>query len=76
MVIKLSEVLARALAQAARRVGLAPEDLAVQALNERFLLAERPIMAQDDWERMLLSAASDCGVSLSDAALSSEGLYE
>jgi hypothetical protein len=32
--------------------------------------------SQDEWERRLREAASDCGVSLSDEALSSEGLYD
>jgi predicted DNA-binding antitoxin AbrB/MazE fold protein len=31
---------------------------------------------RDEWERKLLEAATDCGVSLSNEALSSEGLYE
>ncbi|MBC7854702.1 MAG: hypothetical protein IAF94_14815 [Pirellulaceae bacterium] len=31
---------------------------------------------RDEWERLLLSAASDCGVALSSEALSSEGLYD
>ena len=31
---------------------------------------------QDDWERLLLSAASDCGVSLSDLALGRDEMYE
>lgn len=35
-----------------------------------------PVHAQDEWEGRLLSVAKDCGVSLSDSVLSSEGLYE
>jgi hypothetical protein len=31
---------------------------------------------QDEWERRLLELATDCGVSLPNAAVSSEGLYE
>lgn len=34
------------------------------------------IKPQDDWERTLLATGQDCGVTLSDAAVSSEGLYE
>jgi len=30
----------------------------------------------DDWLRRLRSASTDCGVSLSNEALSSEGLYD
>lgn len=35
-----------------------------------------PVQPRDEWERKLLGAATDCGVSLPDAALSSDGLYE
>jgi hypothetical protein len=38
--------------------------------------APRPGSTQDDWERRLLEVATDCGISLSDPAVSSEGLYE
>jgi hypothetical protein len=38
--------------------------------------AKNLLQPRDEWERLLLSAASDCGVSLSNEALSSEGLYE
>jgi hypothetical protein len=31
---------------------------------------------QDEWERRLRALAMDCGVSLSNEALSSEGLYD
>lgn len=34
------------------------------------------LQPRDEWERLLLSAASDCGVALSNEALSSEGLYD
>lgn len=31
---------------------------------------------RDEWERRLLEVPKDCGVSLPDAAVGSEGLYE
>ena len=31
---------------------------------------------QDEWERNLLGLPKDCGLSLPDSAVSSEGLYE
>lgn len=31
---------------------------------------------QDEWERLLRSLPIDCGVALSDEAVSSEGLYD
>jgi hypothetical protein len=72
MVIKLAPELEAALEESARQQGTTPESLAVSVLQQRFL---RPV-AQDEWERKLMSLASDCGASLSNAALSSEGLYE
>jgi hypothetical protein len=59
----------------ARKQGVAPEELALQALRERFLRLALLGPPRDEWERRLRSAAKDCGVSLSDEAVSSEGLY-
>ena len=61
-------------AEAGRR-GVAPELLAVELLR-RYLLPAAPPIPIDEWERRLFAAAVDCGVSVSDTALSSEGLYE
>lgn len=75
MVITLGPDLDAALHEAARQRGVAPEILALDTLRERFL-ADLPIQPRDDWERRLLEAATDCGVSLSHEAVGSEGLYE
>jgi hypothetical protein len=76
MVIALGPELEAVLRELARQRGVAPETLALDALRERFLAAGPPVRPQDEWERRLLGAATDCGVSLPDSALSSEGLYE
>lgn len=76
MVITLSPELEAALSELALRKGVAAEVLALDALRERFLGTAPTIQPKDDWERGLLEAATDCGVSLPDWALSSEGLYE
>ncbi len=76
MVINLPPLLEAALNEQARRRGVAPEMLALDALRERFLLSVTPIEPQDEWERRLFGAALDCGVSVPDSALSSDGLYE
>jgi predicted DNA-binding antitoxin AbrB/MazE fold protein len=34
------------------------------------------ITPRDEWERRLLDMAKDCGVTISDSALSSNALYE
>ncbi len=76
MVITLSPELEAALNQLAHSKGVSAEDLALRALRERFLVRTPAFEPQDEWERLLLSAASDCGVSLSDEALSREEMYD
>lgn len=76
MVITLSPELEAALTERARRQGTAPETLALDALRERFLTPPTALQPQDEWERRLLAAARDCGVSLSDAVLGREAMYD
>jgi hypothetical protein len=76
MVITLSPELEAALKEVARRQRVAPEDLALNTLRERFLVPRTAVTPQDEWERRLLGAATDCGVSLPHSALSSDGLYD
>ena len=76
MVIHLTPELEAVLSDQARRRGVSAENMALDALRERFLRNVVPVEAQDDWERRLFDAALDCGVSVPDSALSSEGLYE
>lgn len=74
MVLSLGPELEAALKQAASIQGVEPEVLALATLRKQFLCTS--LQPRDEWERGLLEAARDCGVSLSDAALSSEGIYE
>ena len=76
MVIKLNPELEVALNESARQQGVAPDALAISVLRERFLRSGASFAPQDEWERMLLGLATDCGVSLPDSALSSGSLYE
>jgi hypothetical protein len=76
MVINLPPPLEAALIEQARQRGVTPEILAVDALRERFLPNVPPVEPRDEWERQLFGAALDCGVSVPDSALSSDGLYE
>jgi hypothetical protein len=75
MVVTLPPQLESALIAQARRRGVAPEELALTVLR-RHLLPVAPPTPADEWERRLFGAAVDCGVTVPDAALSSEGLYE
>lgn len=74
---------------AAERVALARELLAsvtapvadpgaAPALTEAELrrASMTPPIPTDEWERALFAAAIDCGISVPDAALSSDGLYD
>ena len=56
--------------------GVTPETLVVEAVRDRFLPKVPLIQPRDEWERKLFEAAIDCGVSVSNEALSSEGLYD
>ena len=76
MVITPDPELEAALTAAAQKQGIAPDTLALEALRQKFLPRPLPFEPRDEWERTLLSAASDCGVSLSHEAVSSEGLYD
>ena len=76
MVITLGPDLEAVMSDVARKQGVAPEVLAVDALRERFLAQAVLLQPRDEWERGLLDATRDCGVSLPDSALSSEGLYD
>ena len=76
MVITLSPEREAALCEAARRDGTSPEALALEALRQRFQPPAAPIEPRDEWERRLLAIATDCGVSLSNEAVSSEGIYD
>ena len=75
MTITLGPDLEAALKERAAQQGVAPEALALEALHARFLGAALP-EPRDEWERRLLEAATDCGVSLSDESLGRENLYD
>ena len=76
MVVKLTSDLEAAVNELARDRGVTPEDLALEALRAAFLRRRPDVIPNDEWERRLFSAAVDCGVSVPDLALSSDGLYE
>ena len=76
MVVTLGPELEAALKAAASNQGVAPEVLVLNALRERFLRsADVRLQPRDEWEKGLLDAARNCGVSIPDSALTSESLY-
>jgi hypothetical protein len=76
MVITLDPQLEAALNEAASRRGVALEEFVLSTLRERFVSIASLLEPRDEWERGLLQAARDCGVSLPNSALSSDGLYD
>ena len=75
MVITVPPHLESALAALAQQQGVTPETLALDLLCRHLLPAARTVPV-DEWERRLFAAAIDCGVSVPDSALSSDGLYD
>lgn len=76
MTLTLDPQLEAAVNELARRQGVAPEAAVLNVLRSQILQRQRAFAPQDEWERRLIGLAKECGVSLSDAAVSSEGLYE
>ena len=72
MVIKLAPNLEAALNELARQQGISPEKLALNTIRQHLLGHSAHLQPQDEWERRLLGAASDCGVALSHDAVSSD----
>ena len=80
MIVTLPSELERAVVQRARQHGITPEALVLDAIREK--LGPGPsefakiLEPRDEWEMRLLRVGTPCGVSVSDEALSSEGLYD
>lgn len=76
MTITLNPDIAAALTERAKEKGISPEDLIETTLREQLALRIAETEPGDDWEKLIIEIGADCGVSLPDAALSSESLYE
>lgn len=75
--IEINGELEAAIAEAAARAGVSVEELAMKTLTCSFNTTKTlTYMPRDEWERQMFSIISDCGVSLPDSALSSEGYYD
>lgn len=81
----VDDIVVEDLRERAARHGRTPAEEAkailVEALRNKCPAVRAPAAAlqfqpQDEWERRLLGAATDCGVALSHEAVGSEGLYE
>jgi hypothetical protein len=76
MTITLTPELERQVVEKARRNGLVPEELALQALREKFGAPADPELSLEEWERLVHGIARPRGVSLPDEAFSREELYD
>jgi hypothetical protein len=76
MVITPDPQLEAALSAAARERGVAAEELALDALRQKFLPRPLPFEPRDEWERGLLEAAVDCGVPNPGTTYSREEIYD
>jgi hypothetical protein len=74
MTITLPPDLESALKAKAEHLGTSPETVALDALREKFPPSRPPIEPRDEWELRLLEIGVDCGVSIPNEVLSSEGL--
>lgn len=76
MTITLPPDLEAVVIERARETGASAEDYVIAALREQ-IVESRPVLEpRDEWERLVLSLGTDCGVSLPQEALTSEALYE
>ena len=76
MILEINGELEAAIAEAASRAGTTTEELALRYLNSAFSKPTQPYMPRDEWERQMFSIISDCGVSLPDSVLCSDGYYD
>jgi hypothetical protein len=76
VVIKRTPELESDLSELARRRGVATEVLVLGALRDWLISVSNAVMPKDEWESRILQAATNCGISLPDEAVSSERLYE
>jgi hypothetical protein len=76
MTITVPPELEAVLKDRALRLGTTPEALALRVLQEMLVPPPPPLEPRDDWERLMLAAGTDCGVSVPPSALTSDGLYD
>jgi hypothetical protein len=75
MNVTLPENLAKELTEQARNQGIATHDFAA-AIIAKHLAKKSTFVPRDEWERGLAEIAHDCGVSLTNEAVSSDGIYD
>ena len=75
MVITVPTEIEDALEEAARELGVTPENFVLDTRRARLAASQQQAL-RDAWEDLLISAGSPAGISLSDEATSRENLYD
>lgn len=74
--VTLSLELERVAVEQAQRAGKSPQQIVLGVLESSLLPTSVSPATADEWQRKLKAASVDCGTSLSDEAVSSNGLYD
>ena len=74
MTVTLPPEVEAAVAAKSKQWGLPPEQVVAEVVA-RYLLPG-PFVPRGEWERLVASAASDCGASLTNEQLSREVMYD
>jgi len=72
--VTLPTELERLAVEQARRAGKSPQDFVLGILRQSLLAPNSTPATKQEWRQKLTMASADCGTSLSDDALSSDGL--
>lgn len=74
--VTLPTDLERVAIEKAMRAGKSPQDFVLAILRHSLLSPSMTPAAEQEWHQKLTTVSVDCGTSLSDDALSSDGLYD
>lgn len=74
--VTLPAELERVAVEEARRAGQSTQEFVLGILRRSLLSLNSTPTDEQEWRQNLTAATVDCGTSLSDEALSSEGLYD
>jgi hypothetical protein len=74
--VTLPTELERVAVEQARRAGKSPQDFVLGILRQSLLSPNSTPVTKQEWRQQLMMASVECGTSLSNEALSSDGLYD
>lgn len=74
--VTLPPELERVAIEQAQRAGKSPQDFVLALLERSLLPADTSPASAEEWRRRLEAASVDCGSSLTNEAVSSNGIYD